>query len=460
MAYKQIFGRENVGGTGASFSNTDLTNPVKKKPVKVKEESVTPVQTITKNSKEFFKPSYKENYEAGNVESVATQDLYGNEIEPTITMGLDEVVLSNKKQNPVVGPKTQEQATDYGADTSYKYAPRFNRTEFTKEQAKKHQARRQGAFDYGYKDPGPFISHEDIPGMKLTRYFDSWTKSKNDYIQNTRNQHLKPEFQSYPSMFNNFKSQEIDVSQGQSQVDFQSLVQDPAGQTFLNRYNDPVTRKLLREQSGLSNMDIDNMIIKALQATTTHENEEVTKKMKAGGYHAQAYSNTPRSIHQEQKPQDLTGKIQMGKDVGEPVHNHEYSHISGFDVTQGKYLKKLVGSAYNQRKNNPEWLETPQKSIFHPVNNPDTTEYMNRDHELYGNFVEFREELGLKPGEQIDMETLKRMVEEKNLYSDHFYKFVAPKNALNALNKVGSVNKNEQIPFSQRFKRNRDSALS
>ena len=300
--------------------------------------------------------------------------------------------------------------------------------------------------------------------MKLTRYYDSWRNTKNDYIQNTRNQHLKPEFQ--PT--NNFiggvkKNQYIDVSQGQSQVDFQSLVQDPAGQTFLNRYNDPVTRKLLMEQSGLSNMDIDNMLIKALQATTTHENEEVTKQMRADGYHAQAYSNTPRSIHQEQKPQDLTGKIQMGKDIGEPVHNHEYSHISGFDVTQGKYLKKLVGSVYNQRKNNPEWLDptaTPQTSMFHPVNDPETTEYINRNHEMYGNFVEFREELGLKPGEQIDMETLKRMVEEKNLYSDDFYRYIAPKNALNALNKVGSVNKNKQIPFSQRFKRNRDSALS
>jgi hypothetical protein len=461
MAYKQIFGRESIGGTGAFFSNTDLTNPEKKKPVKVKEESVAPVQTITKNSSEFFKPSYAQSYKAGHVMPTISQDLDGNNFDPIPYEALDEVVISNKPQNNVVvGPKTQEQATDYGADTSYKYAPRFNRTELTKEQAKKHEKRRRDIISSGYKDIGAFESHEDIPGMKLKRYYDDWSKSDFDYIQNARNQHLKPEFQSTPSMFNNFKSQEIDLSQGPSQVDFQSLVQDPAGQTFLNRYNDPVTRKLLMEQSGLSNMDIDNMLIKALQTTTTHENEEETSKMKAAGYIAQAYSNTPRSIHQEQKPQDLTGKIQMGKDVGEAVHNHEYAHISGFDVTQGKYLKQLVGSAYQQRKNNPEWIKTPKTSLFHPLNDPETTEYINRDHEMYGNFVQFREGLGLKPGEQIDMETLKRKVEEKNLYSDDFYKFYAPKNVLNALNKVGDAGNNQQTPFTQRFKRNRDSALS
>ena len=128
MAYEQIFGRENIGGTGASFSNTDLTNPGKKKPVKVKEESVTPVQTITKNSPEFFKPSYAQSYKAGHVMPTVSQDLDGNHFDPIPYEALDEVVISNKPQNPVVaGPKTQEQATDYGADTSYKYAPRFNR---------------------------------------------------------------------------------------------------------------------------------------------------------------------------------------------------------------------------------------------------------------------------------------------------------------------------------------------
>lgn len=461
MAYEQIFGREDIGGTGASFSNTDLTTPGKKKPVKVKEEPVTPVQTITKNSPEFFKPSYAQSYKAGQVMSTISQDLDGNHFDPIPYEALDEVVISNKPQNPVAGPQTQEQATDYGADTSYKYAPRFNRTEFTKEQAKKHEERRQSSIISGYKDIGAFKSHEDIPGMKLKRYYNNHSASKFDYIQNIRNDYLKPEFQPTSNFLGGVKQdQYIDLSQGQSQVDFQSLVQDPAGQTFLNRYNDPVTRRLLREQSNLSNMDIDNMLIKALQTTTTHKNEEETLKMKADGYSAEAYSNTPRSIHQKQIPQDLTGKITMGKDVGEAIHNHEYAHISGFDVTQGKYLKKLMGSAYQQRKKNPEWLETPKTSFFHPLNDPETTEYINRDHEMYGNFVEFREELGLKPGEQIDMETLKRKVEEKNLYSDDFYKFYAPKNVLNALNKVGSVNKNKQIPFSQRFKRNRDSALS
>lgn len=424
MAYEQIFGRENIGGTGASFSNTDLTNPGKKKPVKVKEESVTPVQTITKNSPEFFKPSYAQSYKAGHVMPTVSQDIDGNHFDPIPYEALDEVVISNKPQNPVVaGPKTQGQATDYGADTSYKYN-----------------------IDYS-KSLGHTMRPIKPNSMRILGNGGYYGYDK--YIPNARNQHLKPEFQSYPSFLNNFQSQEIDVSQGQSQVDFQSLVQNDTSQRFLDVYNDPITRNKIMEQSGLSSMDIDNMIISGLTATQTNtphidKLRKTSSSMNIGG----TYDSTKHHI-------------EIAGDAGDaPTEVHERAHASGFDLTQGKYLKNLIGSVWQQGHGENEYEINP--ITYYPKG----AEYLNQNSEMYGNLVTLREKLGLNPGEKIkDVKTLKERMDKipgkkNNTHKSTFNLFINDENTLKALNTMGSVNKNKQIPFSQRFKRNRDSALS
>ena len=420
MAYKQIFGRESIGGTGAFFSNTDLTNPEKKKPVKVKEESVAPVQTITKNSSEFFKPSYAQSYKAGHVMPTISQDLDGNNFDPIPYEALDEVAISNKPQNPVVGPQTKAQATDYGNDTSYKYTTDYSKT--------------LGG-----------TARQIKPGMRILGEDGYYGLDR--YIPNVRNQHLKPEFQSTPSMFNNFKSQEIDLSQGQSQVDFQSLVKDEGGQKFLDVYNNPITRQKLRTQSNLSNMDIDNMIISGLNAT-----KSVSPDRNDG--------NSQMNINGTYDVQDHHIDIREGHE-NSPTEVHERGHASGFDLTQGKYLKGLIGSVYKQNEGEDfNEHEIPVTKYY-----PSGAEYLNRDSEMYGNLVTLREKLNMKPGEKIkDLETLKKRIDampsDGETHKSTFDLFINRKNVLKALNTVGDAGNNQQIPFTQRFKRNRDSALS
>ena len=41
-------------------------------------------------------------------------------------------------------------------------------------------------------------------------------------------------------------------------IDFQSQVKGEGSQKFLDRYNDPTTRKMMKDQTGLSDEDIDN----------------------------------------------------------------------------------------------------------------------------------------------------------------------------------------------------------
>ena len=66
----------------------------------------------------------------------------------------------------------------------------------------------------------------------------------------------------------------------------------------------------------------------------------------------------------------------------------------------------------------------------------DVLGYMKKPHEAYGNFSEFREKIGLKPGEQITEEELKKRAKDKGLTNENFYRSFNNKNITKALNTV------------------------
>jgi hypothetical protein len=196
------------------------------------------------------------------------------------------------------------------------------------------------------------------------------------------------------------------VSTGpQDTVNFQSAVQDEGGMEFLNRYNDPKTRKLMMEQTGLSSEDIDNMILRGLSP------EKII-----GG-------NEPLSKASVSEDGSV---INVSPDYkNEPgVETHERVHSSMFDAAQGENLLNALGSPYRQEGKN-----TFKKN----------KDYMRMPHEAYGNFSEFREKIGIKPGETITEKELKKRVKAKGLENENFYKVFNDKNITKALNTIAST---------------------
>ena len=192
---------------------------------------------------------------------------------------------------------------------------------------------------------------------------------------------------------------------------------DAGSQSFLERYNDPWTRQKLKEQANLSDEDIDNMILKGLN----------TEKQIGG--------NVSGSKAQFDADKNL---IMMGEEHKDEagVESHERVHSSLFDAAQGENLMNVLGNPFQQ-----------EGRSFMKKMSPETVRYLKKPHEAYGNFVEFREKLGLKPGEQLDEAKLKKLVKKKNLGSENFYRVYNDKNITKALNTIAAVDNTEQEEY-------------
>ena len=199
---------------------------------------------------------------------------------------------------------------------------------------------------------------------------------------------------------------------GEDEVNWDRLNVDDNTNALIQRYNDPWTREKLKEQSGYSDYDIDNMLIRGLEAE-----EQI-----GGNVHgSEASYNRDKNIIN-------TGHDHEGDSS---VNMHERIHASGLDAVQGLYLGEILGSTFQQKD-----------KTFLKRMDPDIARYLNMPHETYGNFVEFREKLGLKPGEQITLEEMKKRVKAKNLNMSNFYRSFDNDKIIKALNTVASVDNN------------------
>jgi hypothetical protein len=203
-------------------------------------------------------------------------------------------------------------------------------------------------------------------------------------------------------------------------VDFEKAVTDKGSRQFLERYNHPVTRTRMKEQNkGMTDYDIDNFILHGLTA----------KKVDPKGMnwkHGAEYNNDKHEI-----------KIQPGHATPNEVETHERVHASRFDNIQGKNLQKILGNA---------WLQKNTKYF------PDVKDYMNKPHEAYGNFAEFREQIKLKPGEKIDVKELERRVKKGGIetQTSNFYKTYDKDKIVEALNTIASNDSTSSSPWTNK----------
>ena len=238
-------------------------------------------------------------------------------------------------------------------------------------------------------------------------------------IQNQREQYLK-----YDNL--------VEKKPKQS-VDFDSLISDDIhkwddkdqkskvtksgkgeAKAFLNRYNDPITRKRMKKQIGVSDADIDNMIIKGLKAEKHDGGNQV-------GSNADTW--TTGGVDQI-----FFGKKHLHNEATE---THERIHQAKFDEPMGIALQKVLGNANDQKR----FGTTRDGKGYTPQS---TRTYLNRPGETYGNFAGFREELGMKPGEQIDAKRMRKIIKEKKIESN-FSNVYDDDKIVKALNTIAST---------------------
>lgn len=262
-----------------------------------------------------------------------------------------------------------------------------------------------------YVDPiGSAMKDAAIANTKDPEYPKTFTKTKSIFsttgldhpLLDRRNQFLKDSY----------------ITKTGKEVDFNKAVNSQGGQMFLNRYNDPITRQRLKEQAGLTDKDIDNMILQGLHP-------KVNIGDHVPGSKGTFYHKDPDNIYMNPDYKDNLS-----------TETHERLHASNIDAAMGKPLLDVLGNPFQQKT----------RSFLKRVS-PETLRYLNRPHEAYGNFAEFRENLGLKPGEQVDIKRLKKLVKEKGLGNENFFRAWDDDKIVKALNTIAyqSNNKNNDI---------------
>jgi hypothetical protein len=198
-------------------------------------------------------------------------------------------------------------------------------------------------------------------------------------------------------------------------MDLSSLITDDGSQGFLNTYNNPDTKAMMLAQTNLTSDQYDNMVIQGMQAGK-----------QVGGNIAGS------------RAQVKNGTIHVGEDFQDDgsLETHERVHASNFDVIQQGNIKKALGSTYKQ----------PGRT-FMKKHDPQSADYFNQPHEQYGNFAEFREGLGLKPGADITPEQLKKLVKKKGLGQSGFYMAYDDENIVNALKTVAYQDNNSNQEY-------------
>ena len=249
-------------------------------------------------------------------------------------------------------------------------------------------------------DPESSESTTALPALPAQQEDNSFDVTK--YAHLSKGKYVNKENMHIPDLREGYK-EDIFAYKNPEQINFRDAVKDAPSEAFLQRYNDPTTRKRLMEQGNVTSEQIDNMILKGL---TT--NKEVGGNPRGSNA---SYSND--TIHMGENHKDNAN-----------IENHERVHASGIDAVMGDKLTSILGNAFDQKKDALKRQDAK------------TLDYLNRPHEAYGNFAQFRSSLELKPGEQIDGARLKKLVKEKKLGMENFYRAYDDDKIIEALNTV------------------------
>ena len=155
---------------------------------------------------------------------------------------------------------------------------------------------------------------------------------------------------------------------------------DEAADEFTGEwFNDRNTRSRLKEQTGLSDEEIDERLE---EATGTHVEQNAFLEYGDAEYNSPGkgfLDDGNYGVIPEGQPGHSPGNIQVGVDLNQEsnqgVLEHEQAHALGFDDKLGLEAQSILGKAKHDR-------------------------YLDQPGETYGNIQEFRKIVGLKPWER------------------------------------------------------------
>jgi len=246
----------------------------------------------------------------------------------------------------------------------------------------------------GEKITGPM----PLNPLTLTR-LDPYTQKKEEMvIPDVRSNYIMPDF----------------ISTTPDQVDWNTVKQNnPQSESFVDRMTSDWSMKTLKEQTGLSGDQLDNVILKG--ATTPIITGDPGKGRNA-------YFDNDEGI------------IKIRKGVDKATILHEEAHSSGLDVLQGDNLQKVLGNAYHQDN---------------VSSSPEMKQELNKPHETYGHFSGFRQRLGKTPGHQFTEEELDDLVKKKKLENEPFYKSFDKAKIIEALNTIAYNSPNSKNNYAE-----------
>jgi len=208
---------------------------------------------------------------------------------------------------------------------------------------------------------------------------------------------------------------------GEYNADAFAEISQKAKQNFAQRFEDPEFQKRALEQWYFGTGEkVDNRDLEAIKNTALHTNiKKKSSMLDAGRYSAPRYHH---NIDQG------GGTITVsGNDPS--IIEHEMLHASGADEMGTPYFNRTLGEPVRP-------TEGPGSD------NRDLTEYLRSGVEGHANFQDFRirafDKAGLEYGDQINMPTLKKWMQDKDLHSNDSMFYYDPEKLLEAINTMAS----------------------
>ena len=189
-------------------------------------------------------------------------------------------------------------------------------------------------------------------------------------------------------------------------------IEQEATDKFVDWYQNPETLKRFNENTGMDPARLQDFVGKALRTPMRPAKDD---DLLSSDDNAQWRS----PFWQDQNYRTLnkdTGEILYDSNATVNTLQHELGHASNLDEVLGPKLKSILGKPAN---------------VF-----ADEKVYLSRPTEAYGNFHEFRTNLGLKPGQKIDESTLKKLAKKKGLDQEMFYRAFSPDKITKAINTI------------------------
>jgi hypothetical protein len=189
-------------------------------------------------------------------------------------------------------------------------------------------------------------------------------------------------------------------------------IEQEATDKFVDWYQNPETLKRFNKNTGMDPARLKDFVGKALRTPMRpakdddYLDSEDNAQWRSPFWQDQNY----RTLNRD------TGEILYNSDATVNTLQHELGHASNLDEILGPKLKSILG--------NPTNVFREEKA------------YIGRPTEAYGNFHEFRTNLGLKPGQKIDEPTLKKLAKKKGLDQERFYRAYSPNKITKAINTI------------------------